>query len=206
MSIPIKFYTAVLKKSVIRTQYPGGFETFLEDRQQGLPEDEELIGVIFMGSGELQQFLDMLHTVGFDLKNGCAVGEMILGVVESCPGIEFRAGDGKGILGPGFIAYSSEVNSSEPGERKRDIKITRLKIGLLPNHCKGAAPEVQDAKEYNYWAEAIEEDDGKFYYRVTNKTIEITEDQFRKVIDNPHLHYFSTALKLHEEIKRMRKK
>ena len=55
----------------------------------------------------------------------------------------------------------------------------------------------------NYWAEAIE-DGGKFYYRAKGVTIAIEEDEFRLVVENPSLYYFSTALKLHFRIERAR--
>jgi len=55
--------------------------------------------------------------------------------------------------------------------------------------------------ESNYWAEAIQ-DGTRFYYRAKGTTIEITEYQFRMVISNPVLYYFSTALKLHLQIAR----
>jgi len=54
---------------------------------------------------------------------------------------------------------------------------------------------------YHYWAKAIEEG-GRFYYRVNGLTVEISEDEFSNVVINPHLYYFSTALKLHLRIKR----
>lgn len=96
------------------------------------------------------------------------------------------------------------------------MKITRIRIRLRPSKdlrsgehfdhplgCDDASPAPPE-DENNYWAEAIEDDD-KFYYRVDDTTLEITADEFRRVIGNPTLHYFSTALKLHLEIKRAKK-
>jgi len=50
--------------------------------------DERLIGVVFMSSGDVQRFIDVLNAIGFDLANGCAVGDMYAGVMEGCEGIE----------------------------------------------------------------------------------------------------------------------
>jgi hypothetical protein len=87
-------------------------------------------------------------------------------------------------------------------------KITRLRIGLHStaelremNHLDrlaGKVPTSLDPPEddNNYWAEAIEDGD-KFYYRSKGSTIEIAEDEFRQVVWNPSLYYFSIALKLH---------
>jgi hypothetical protein len=96
------------------------------------------------------------------------------------------------------------------------MKITRIRIRLQPSKdldsgehfdhplgCDDASPAPPE-DENNYWAEAIEDGD-KFHYRVDDTTLEITADQFRRVIDNPTLYYFSTALKLHLEIKRVKK-
>ena len=92
------------------------------------------------------------------------------------------------------------------------MKITRIRIGLLlPEKLRfqkrldrllgrDDAPSAAPEDANNYWAEAIEDGD-KFYYRANGTTLEITEDQFCKVIINPSLYYFSTALKLHLRIK-----
>ena len=53
----------------------------------------------------------------------------------------------------------------------------------------------------NYWADAIE-DGGKFYYRAKGVTVEIEEYELYRVVENPSLYYFSTALKLHFRIER----
>ena len=55
----------------------------------------------------------------------------------------------------------------------------------------------------NYWAEAIQ-DGGKYYYRAKGVTIAIGESEFREIIENQSLYYFSTALKLHFRIERAR--
>lgn len=90
--------------------------------------------------------------------------------------------------------------------------ITRIRIGLLasedlrlekrtdwPFGLDETAP-IPSEDENNYWAEAIEDGD-KFCYRVDGVTVEITEDELFKVVINPSLYYFSTALKLHIRIK-----
>ena len=54
----------------------------------------------------------------------------------------------------------------------------------------------------HYWAENYEDAD-HHYYRARGVTLRITREQFHKVVNNPHLYYFSTALKLHLQIERM---
>lgn len=55
--------------------------------------------------------------------------------------------------------------------------------------------------EYNYTAIAIEEN-GKFYYWAKGRGIEITPREYELVISNPKLYYFSTALRLHNRLKK----
>ena len=88
MAIQIRFMTVVLKKSAIESTYPGGLTWFLRCYPKAL-RDEHLVGVAFMASSYVEQFIDVLHAIGFDLANGCAVGDMHVGVLESCEGIEF---------------------------------------------------------------------------------------------------------------------
>lgn len=111
------------------------------------------------------------------------------------------------VLPSGAIA---SVNELLVGVERLCEKITRIRIGQLPfeesalqkrlDYLSGR-DEVPPNNENNYWAEAIEDGD-KFYYRVNGTTVEITAAEFGKVIINPRLYYFSTALKLHVRIKR----
>ena len=88
MAIPISFLTAILKKEALEAGYPGGLSRFLQDRP-GVPQDEYLVGVAFMSSGELREFVNALRLCGFDVQRGLAVGEMFHGEWEPCQGIEF---------------------------------------------------------------------------------------------------------------------
>lgn len=93
------------------------------------------------------------------------------------------------------------------------MKVIRIRIALLQpetvrvqnrlDHRVGryeaSSPPPDDDK--HYWAEAIQDGD-KFYYLVNDTILEISEYEFGKVTLNPYLHYFSTALRLHNRIKR----
>ena len=48
----------------------------------------------------------------------------------------------------------------------------------------------------NYLAEAIRWG-GKFFYRIDGTTVEALDYEYQRVIANPSLYYFSSALKLH---------
>lgn len=97
------------------------------------------------------------------------------------------------------------------------MKVIRLRIGLVQTKAQTEALRLQKGLDHrlgrdeaastppdddsHYWAEAIEDGD-KFYYRGNDAILEISEYEFGKVILNPYLYYFSTALKLHNRIKR----
>jgi hypothetical protein len=92
MAIPVTFLTAVIKKSEIRASYPGGLDQFLRDHPDA-SRDEHLFGVSFMSGGEIQEFVDIPRSRGFDVRRGRAIGELFHGEWAPCDGIEFvRAG------------------------------------------------------------------------------------------------------------------
>lgn len=94
-------------------------------------------------------------------------------------------------------------------------EVIRLRIGThrttelreAKRHVREAGnqqlpPDPPD-DENNYWADAIRMDDS-YYYRVGEVIVPITEYEYRMVIGNPNLYYFSSALKLHYRIDRAR--
>ena len=109
MSVPIHCITVVLKKSILESTYPGGLKSFLHGHPDG-PRDESLVGVPFMSSGDVQSFLDVLRSVGFDLQTGCAVGDTFIGELEGCEGISFeRLGRGLGAVWQATCFRKGEV-------------------------------------------------------------------------------------------------
>ena len=70
------------------------------------------------------------------------------------------------------------------------MKIIKLKICLC---------NVKNT--FKYFSEATK-DNGRYYYRIGDATIEITQFEFNRVVRNPRLYYFSTALWLHLRIQK----
>lgn len=68
------------------------------------------------------------------------------------------------------------------------MKVTKLRITLVGGR-------------FQHNAEAIEAS-GRYYYRIGATTIEVTENEFKRVLANPRLYYFSTALKLDKVIEK----
>lgn len=61
-------------------------------------------------------------------------------------------------------------------------------------------PDPPDDKD-NYWAEAIKLGDS-YFYRIGQTVVPATEYEYRMVIANPNMYYFSSALKLHCRVQR----
>ena len=68
------------------------------------------------------------------------------------------------------------------------MKVVKLRITLIDGY-------------FQYPAEAIEKN-CRYYYRVDDTIVEIPKSEYDRVIGNPRLYYFSTALRLHNLIKR----
>ena len=92
------------------------------------------------------------------------------------------------------------------------MNITPLQIGLHQSNQSAIKKEWLALRnrfvplalyrdEYHYKAEAIAHE-GRHYYRVDGTTVELGQHEYRCVIANPKLYYFSAALKLHHRIKR----
>lgn len=79
------------------------------------------------------------------------------------------------------------------------MRITKLKICLRESNIA----KVRRHNLFQYFATVIE-DKGRYYYQVGIEILEITRLEYIKVIDNPYLYYFSTALKMHLIIQKNR--
>jgi hypothetical protein len=92
------------------------------------------------------------------------------------------------------------------------MNITQLKIGLLQlndSKWKKLLDVFRDRyipisfikDENNYFSEAIEYQ-GQYFYRVDGVTVQTEQYEYERVIHNPRLYYFSSALKLHHRIRK----
>jgi hypothetical protein len=87
VTIPIRHFTLVIRKSALATRYPGGVDAFRR-RYRGAMEDADLIGVAAMAAPYLDQTIDTFRALGIDVKQSCAIADMLLGTMDPCPGIE----------------------------------------------------------------------------------------------------------------------
>lgn len=116
------------------------------------------------------------------------------------------------------VLPAAAAASTSPAESKApplDVEVTRVRVGYWrtadlreANQLAREAgkplrrPDPPD-DENNYWAEAIRIGNS-YFYRVGDIVVPATEYEYRKVIANPNMYYFSSALKLHCRIRRKR--
>lgn len=100
-----------------------------------------------------------------------------------------------------FVAAGAEVTRLRIGTH-RTTELREAKRHMREAGNQQLPPDPPDDGN-NYWAEAIRLDD-RYYYRVGDVIVPITEYEYRMVIGNPNLYYFSSALKLHYRINRAR--
>jgi len=94
------------------------------------------------------------------------------------------------------------------------MKITKLKICLHQFNRSDLKKSLSDLRDRfiplafyqddnNYIAEAIKYR-GKYFYRIAGVTVEAEQYEYERVIVNPQLYYFSSALKLHHRVRKAR--
>lgn len=114
------------------------------------------------------------------------------------------------VLPASTAAATSQTQGAAP---PLDAEVTRIRIGnwrtdqLREANQRaredGKPPPRPDPSEddNNYWADAIRIGDS-YFYRVGETVVPATEYEYRTLIANPNMYYFSSALKLHYRIQR----
>ncbi len=108
MSVPVSFFSAVIKKSAVRKLYDGGEERFRGDYPFA-GEDHQLFNIGCMSGGEFGEIVDDLVKAGLDYDNSFALGEMNFGESKPCPGIQFEK-----VSGGIFPRWSARLTSDSP--------------------------------------------------------------------------------------------
>lgn len=85
MTIVIKFLTVVTRIGTIERRYPGGLDTYVKDNLVGSSfRDRHIAGVIFMSTGEAEEFIDKLVSLGFN-DDELALMDQFAGKIFHCP-------------------------------------------------------------------------------------------------------------------------
>jgi hypothetical protein len=93
MALPIQFLTLVVDKTAIRSRYPGGLPQLAVDFGP-FRQDDELVGFCAMSGGDVENILERLCERGLQLGRDMALGDMMHGELESCPGVRFIRSEG----------------------------------------------------------------------------------------------------------------
>jgi hypothetical protein len=108
--IRLTFITLVMKKQSLNDTYPGGVRGFL-DKFPYAQQDDRLVAVSAMSGGEIDEVLEHLEEVGFDVENGCAIGDQFGGPFKECPGIEFYRSRPDRPMAPRWMAVAAGRSS-----------------------------------------------------------------------------------------------
>ena len=103
MSIQISFMTLAVIKYEINERYPGGVESF-KHRYPFSQEDDYLVGITSMSSGDLRGLMAEIEKEIPDLSEISAVGDMMVGEVVGHHNIEFTF-DHDDSFGPKHMDY-----------------------------------------------------------------------------------------------------
>jgi len=80
---------AVIRKDAIAAHYPGELPAFTAAFGP-FREDEDLVGICSMSTGELGEIVERIAATGFDTGQHVAIGDRWAGPFELVPGIVFE--------------------------------------------------------------------------------------------------------------------
>ena len=85
MTILVKFLTVVTRIGTIKKKYPGGLDAYMKDNLVGDSyRDRHIAGVLFMSTGEAEEFIEKLVSLGFSYDE-LALVDQFAGKIFPCP-------------------------------------------------------------------------------------------------------------------------
>jgi len=90
MAIKVTFLTVVTRIETVERRYPGGIAAYVKDNLVEPPyRDRTITGVIFMSTGEAEEFIEKLVKLGFSYDELALVDQSI-GSFYPCAWLETR--------------------------------------------------------------------------------------------------------------------
>ncbi|NLD81987.1 MAG: hypothetical protein GX642_12595 [Smithella sp.] len=90
MAIKVTFLTVVTRNETVERRYPGGMVAYVKDNLIEKPyQDRNITGVIFMSTGEAEEFIEKLVKIGFTYDEIALVDQSI-GPFYLCPWLGTR--------------------------------------------------------------------------------------------------------------------
>ena len=78
MAIKVTFLTVVTRIETVERRYPGGIDAYVKDNRIAKPcRDRNITGVIFMSTGEAEEFIAKLLNLGFSYDELALVDQSI---------------------------------------------------------------------------------------------------------------------------------
>ena len=85
MAIKVTFLTVVTRNETVERRYPGGMSAYVKDNLIEKPyRDRNITGVIFMSTGEAEEFIEKLTKLGFH-HDEIALVDQSVGLFDLCP-------------------------------------------------------------------------------------------------------------------------
>ncbi len=114
MAIKVTFLTVVTRNETVERRYPGGMDAYVKDNLvTDTYRDRNIVGVLFMSSGEAEEFIAKLLDLGFSYDEITLIDQFV-GLLSRCNWI-----------GTSIISYFSRkprVKESKCWLRKTDGK------------------------------------------------------------------------------------
>ena len=90
MAIKVTFLTVVTRNETVERRYPGGMVAYVKDNLIEKPyQDRNITGVIYMSTGEAEEFIEKLVKIGFTYDEIALVDQSI-GPFYLCPWLGTR--------------------------------------------------------------------------------------------------------------------
>ena len=84
MAIKVTFLTVVTRNETIKRTYPGGMAEYVKDNRIEKPyRDRNITGVIFMSTGEAEEFIAKLLNLSFSYDE-IALVDQFAGLLSTC--------------------------------------------------------------------------------------------------------------------------
>jgi len=78
MAIKVTFLTVVTRIETVERRYPGGIDAYVKDNRIAKPyRDRHIVGVLFMSTGEAEEFIEKLVKLGFHYDEIALVDQSI---------------------------------------------------------------------------------------------------------------------------------
>jgi hypothetical protein len=88
MAIKVTFLTVVTRIETVERRYPGGMEAYTKDNRIEKPyRDRNITGVLFMSTGEAEEFIEKLVKLGFSYDE-IALVDQFFGSFDPCDWLE----------------------------------------------------------------------------------------------------------------------